>query len=91
MSDMLTCVVTMHPRATRAIGEMWYLADLPSYEHDRAENRHRIVVLERLQSKEKARILLKRYIDEARTSPPPEGNDIYPFSEDAIEALYLSL
>ena len=89
MSDMLTCVVTMHPRATRAIGEMWYLADLPSYEHDRLENRHRIVVLERVKSKEKARILVKRYIDEARTAPHPDGNDIYPFSEEVIEALYI--
>ena len=89
MSDMLTCVVTMHPRATRAIGEMWYLADLPSYEHDRPENRHRIVVLERVKSKEKARILVKRYIDEARTAPHPDGNDIYPFSEEAIEALFI--
>ena len=65
------------------------MADLPSYEHDRLENRHRIVILERVQSKEKARILVKRYIDEARTSPPPDGNDIYPFSEDAMEALYV--
>ena len=89
MSDMLTCVVTMHPRATRAIGEMWYLADLPSYEHDRLENRHRIVVLDAVKSKEKARILVKRYIDEARTEPPPDGNDIYPFSEEVIEALYI--
>jgi hypothetical protein len=32
MSDMLSCVVTMHPRATQAIGEMWRLADLPSYD-----------------------------------------------------------
>ena len=89
MSDMLTCVVTMHPRATRAIGEMWYLADLPSYEHDRLENRHRIVVLDAVKSKEKARILVKRYIDEARTEPPPDGNDIYPFSEEVIEALFI--
>ena len=89
MSDMLTCVVTMHPRATRAIGEMWYLADLPSYEHDRLENRHRIVVLDAVKSKEKARILVKRYIDEARTEPPPDGNDIYPYSEEVIEALFI--
>ena len=89
MSDMLTCVVTMHPRATQAIGEMWRLADLPSYEYDRAENRHRIVILEHLRTVDKARILVKQYLDAARTSPAPTGNDVYPFDNDAIEALFI--
>ena len=88
MSDMLTCVVTMHPRATRAIGQEWRLADLPSFEHDRADNRHRVVILERLRSVDKARILVKRYLDAARNSSAPDGNDLYPFDESAIEALY---
>jgi hypothetical protein len=30
MSDMLSVVVTMHPRATQAIGDMWRLADCPA-------------------------------------------------------------
>ena len=89
MSDMLTCVVTMHPRATQAIGEMWRLADLPSYDHDRAENRHRTVILEQLRTVEKAKILVKQYLDVARTSPAPAGNDVYPFDDDAIEALFI--
>ena len=89
MSDMLTCVVTMHPRATQSIGEMWRLADLPSYDYDRAENRHRIVILEHVRTVEKARILVKQYLDAARTSPAPAGNDVYPFDDDAIEALFI--
>src|SRR6185295_16246928 len=43
MSDMLSVVVTMHPRATQAIGEMWALADLPSYDYSRSENDQRVV------------------------------------------------
>ena len=87
MSDMLTCVVTMHPRAIAAIGDMWRLADLPSYDYDRAENRHRVVVLERIHGVEKARILVKQYLDAARTEPPPEENDVHPFDDEAIEVL----
>ena len=88
MSDMLTCIVTMHPRATQAIGDMWHLADLPSYDHDRAENQHRIVILERLHSEEKAGVLIKRYLDEARTAPPPDSNQFYPFDVDAVHVLF---
>ena len=87
MSDMLTCVVTMHPRATLAIGDMWSLADLPSYDHDRAENQHRVVVLERIHSVEKAGALISRYLDAARTSDAPAGNQFHPFDSDAIEVL----
>ena len=87
MSDMLTCVVTMHPRATQAIGEMWRLADLPSYDHDRAENRHRVVILEKIQGADKARMLLKQYLDAARSEPFPDGNEIHPFDDDAINVL----
>ena len=49
MCDMLSCTVTMHPRATQAIGDMWRLADLPSYDHDRQENRHHVVERVRLE------------------------------------------
>ena len=87
MSDMLTCVVTMHPRATKAIGDMWRLADLPSYDYDRAENRHRVVILERIQGVDKARILVKQYLDAARSEPSHDGNDVHPFDDDAINVL----
>lgn len=88
MSDMLSCVVTMHPRATQAIGEMWRLADLPSYDHDRQENRHRVVILERVASEEKARTLVNRYLEPARATAPQGANPLYPFTNDAIEAVY---
>ena len=88
MSDMLTCIVTMHPRATQAIGDMWSLADLPSYDHDRAENQHRVVILERLHSVEKAGVLISRYLEAARTSPAPPENQFYPFDNDAVHVLY---
>ena len=87
MSDMLTCVVTMHPGATQYIGSMWRLADLPSYDHDRAENQHRVVILERVQGVDKARILVKQYLDAARTEPSPNGDEIHPFDDDAIDVL----
>lgn len=88
MSDMLSCVVTMHPRATLAIGDMWRLADLPNYDHDREENRHRVVILERVASEEKARTLLIRYLKPARTAVVQGDNPLYPFTADTVGALY---
>jgi hypothetical protein len=85
MSDMLSCVVTMHPRATQAIGDMWRLADLPSYDHDREENRQRVVILERITSVDKARRLMQAYLARFRSG---DGTDpIAPFTLDAIEAI----
>ena len=88
MSDMLTCVVTMHPRATQAIGEMWHLADLPSYDHDRAENRHRVVILEQLPNVEKTSILIKQYLNVARAVPVSNDDHLYPFTSEAVDVLY---
>ena len=87
MSDMLTCVVTMHPRATQAIGQMWSLADLPSYDHDRAENQHRVVILEKIQSEEKTGVLISQYLEAARTVPAPTGYPFHPFDGDAVHVL----
>lgn len=88
MSDMLSCVVTMHPRATLAIGDMWRLADLPNYDHDREENRHRVVILERVASEEKASTLLIRYLEPARTAVVQGDNPLYPFTAGAVGVLY---
>lgn len=74
MADMLSVVVTMHPRAVTAIAEMWQLADLPSYEHDRQENRHRVVVLDKIRSAERAKRLLTRYLEGFRT--PSASTDL---------------
>ena len=88
MSDMLTCVVTMHPRATQAIGDMWSLADLPSYDYDRAENQHRVVILENIQSEDKTGVLIGQYLEAARTVSAPPENPFYPFDNDAVHVLF---
>jgi hypothetical protein len=88
MADMLSVVVTMHPRAVQAIAEMWHLADLPSYDHDRQENKHRVVVLERIRTHEKTERLLRPYIESFRTSSaPPDLPSLFPFSDDAVAAI----
>ncbi|HTW10318.1 MAG TPA: antibiotic biosynthesis monooxygenase family protein [Acidimicrobiales bacterium] len=45
----------------------WQLADLPSYEHDRQENRQRVVVLDKIRSAERTELLLLRYLDGFRS------------------------
>jgi hypothetical protein len=89
MSDMLSCVVTMHPRATQAIGDMWRLADLPSYEHDREENRKRVVILHRIGDASQARRLLETYLDRFRSNDGHSpSSTIAPFTEDGIDAIF---
>ena len=88
MCDMLSCVVTMHPRATQAIGTEWRLADLPSYDHDREENRHRVVVLQSLEDIEHVKGLLLSYLNAYRTADPPPDTPLYPFTNEAVEALH---
>ena len=87
MCDMLSCVVTMHPRATQAIGTEWRLADLPSYDHDREENRHRVVILRSLEDIDHVNGLLLRYLEAYRTEDPPQDIPLHPFTAEAVEAL----
>jgi hypothetical protein len=87
MADMLTCVVTLHPRAEQAIGDMWRLADLPNFAPDRAENQSRVVVLEPIEDHDRAKTLLRPYLEAARTSPSPAGQEFAPFTDDAIDTL----
>jgi len=87
MADMLTVVVTLHPRAEEAIGEMWRLADLPSLAPGRPENESRIVVLETIESVDRARALLLPYLLDARTQPAPPEDQFLPFTPDAVELL----
>jgi hypothetical protein len=87
MADMLTTLVTLHPRASQAIGEMWRLADLPNFAPDRAENQPRVVVLDSLETREQAAKLLQPYLQAARR----EGTDsdsLVPFSDEAIDVLF---
>jgi hypothetical protein len=86
MADMLSVVVTMHPRAVSAIAEMWQLADLPSYEHDRQENRSRVVVLDKINSTERTERLLRQYLDSFRTNAV--ADPLLPFTEDSVAVLY---
>ena len=85
MCDVLSCVVTMHPRAVPAINEMWTLADLPRYEHDREENRNRVVVLEPLRTHNKVVRLLRSYLDPSRSAPA--AHPLHPFTDEAIDAI----
>lgn len=86
MADMLTIVVTMHPRAQAAISEMWRLADLPSMAWDLEENEGHVVVLREIEGVEHAKALLRPYLDEARPATAPQGA-LEPLTEESVEAL----
>jgi hypothetical protein len=87
MADMLTTVVTLHPRASQAIGEMWRVADLPNFAPDRDENQPRVVVLEALETREQAAKLLQPYLRAARREGA-DSDSLAPFSEEAIDVLF---
>ena len=87
MADMLTTIVTLHPRAAQAIGEMWRLADLPSFDPTREENRPRVVVLDLLETREQAEMLLQPYLQVARKEEA-DLDSLAPFGPDAIEVLF---
>jgi hypothetical protein len=88
MADVLSTVVTLHPRAAQAIGEMWRLADLPNFAPDRVENQPRIVVLEPLETSDQASDLLRPYLQAARKpEAPPPGSEFAPFADEVIELL----
>jgi hypothetical protein len=88
MADMLSVIVTMHPRAAVTIGQAWATADLPTFEVSEA-NKHRVVVLPALRNLDQAIRLLQAYLDAARkdgfTRTP---GDLYPFTRDAIGAVF---
>jgi hypothetical protein len=87
MADMLTVVVTLHPRAQEAIGEMWRLADLPNFAPDRPENQSRVVVLETIDDLERTKELLLPYLEDARLAPNHDGAALAPFTDEAIDLL----
>jgi hypothetical protein len=88
MSDMLSCIVTLHPRAEQAISDMWRLADLPSYDYARGENQQRVVVLNEIENAEQARALLRTYLDPFRTAPAPADMPLHPFADETIAVLF---
>jgi hypothetical protein len=87
MADMLTTIVTLHPRAAQAIGDMWRLADLPSFAPDRDENRPRVVVLEALETRDQAAKMLQPYLQEARVDGS-NSQSLAPFTDEAIDVLF---
>ena len=87
MADMISVVVTMHPRALASIEEFWQLADLPSLRVDEA-NRHIVVVMPPLGTLDQARRLLTAYLNAARRDPADAGDALAPFTEDAVDELW---
>jgi hypothetical protein len=87
MSDMLSVIVTMHPRATAAIADMWALADLPSYDYARTENGQRVVVLETMKTLDQARDLLVPYLSAFRSGGEHTNEPLFPFTEGAVQAI----
>jgi hypothetical protein len=86
MADMVSVVVTMHPRALASIEEFWQLADLPSLRVDEA-NRHIVVVMLPLESSDQAKGLLATYLGASRRDGV-EVSDLSPFTEEAVEELW---
>jgi hypothetical protein len=88
MADMLSVVVTMHPRAALTIGTAWELADLPTFEVSEA-NKHRVVVLAPLPNVAAARKLLLKYVMAARKDTSQRAaEDVHPFTDAAVHALF---
>jgi hypothetical protein len=84
MADMLSVVVTLHPRAEHAIGEMWRLADLPDFDPTRTRNARHVVVLRELQTIEQVKKLFEPYLCAARRDPSIVSDPLEPFTEEAI-------
>jgi hypothetical protein len=87
MADMVSVVVTMHPRALASIEEFWQLADLPSLRVDEA-NRHIVVVMPPLETPDQAKRLLSAYLNASRRDGASETDLLSPFTEDAVEELW---
>ncbi|MFH8729214.1 hypothetical protein [Streptomyces termitum] len=89
MADMVTMVVTMHPRASVTIGTAWALADLPTFELNET-NRHSTVRMMALSDANQAARLLRRYLVEAAKEgvEREEGDELFPFTMEAISCLF---
>ena len=87
MADMISVVVTMHPRALASIEEFWQLADLPSLRVDEA-NRHIVVVMPPLAALDQAKSLLTAYLTAARRDSTVASDTLAPFTDDAVEELW---
>ncbi|MFD7103985.1 hypothetical protein [Streptomyces celluloflavus] len=89
MADMITMVVTMHPRAAITLENPWQLADLPSFALTE-QNAGSTVKLPPLRDTAQAAQLLRPYL---RAATKPEvtrvwGDELYPFTEEAVSCLF---
>lgn len=88
MGDMLSVIVTMHPRAALTIGQAWGLADLPTFEVSEA-NKHRVVVLHPLKDAGQATRLVSAYLNAARKDQSERApGDLFPFDSEAVESIF---
>lgn len=88
MADMLTVIVTMHPRAAITIGSAWEQADLPSFALT-DQNERSTVKLSALRDAGQAAQLLRRYLmAAAKPEVSRPDDDLFPFSYDAIACLF---
>jgi hypothetical protein len=87
MADMLSVIVTLHPRAATVIGTEWRLADLPSFNHADPQNDRHVVVLHEITGRGEAEALLKPYLADARKEGAESRGDLYPFTAEAIDAI----
>ncbi|MFG3525196.1 hypothetical protein ACGF8B_00465 [Streptomyces sp. NPDC047917] len=89
MADMVTMVVTMHPRAAITLENPWQLADLPSFALTE-QNAGSTVKLPPLRDTAQAAQLLRPYL-RAETKPEATrvwGDELYPFTEEAVSCLF---
>ncbi|MFF1418288.1 hypothetical protein [Streptomyces sp. NPDC058280] len=88
MADMMTVVVTMHPRAAVTIGNAWALADLPVFALT-DQNERSTVKLSALRDAERAAQLLRPYLLAAtKLDGFRPGDELFPFTQDAISCLF---
>ena len=91
MADMLSVIVTLHPRAEHAIGDIWRLADLPDFDPLRSQNARHIVILREITRVDQVKKLFEPYLRAARRKLDADSDPLAPFTDDAVaEILALS-
>ncbi|MCK8676441.1 hypothetical protein [Streptomyces lichenis] len=89
MADMLTMVVTMHPRAALNIGTPWALADLPTFDLSKA-NEGSTVKLPALRDAAQVAQMLRPYLVAATKDGVVrnDGDELFPFTHEAVACLF---
>ena len=84
MADMLSVIVTLHPRAEHAIGDIWRLADLPDFDPNRPRNARHVVILRELTEVDQVERLFEPYLRAGRRSPEDHSDPLAPFTHEAV-------